>query len=396
MEDYRFAGCRIVGFPSESRAALSEVAHRLVPHRREVVGRWVEQQFRTWEPPGIERAQIAHLFGSLWGHMLEAMAAGEPEACLSRLEDAGAVLARRKFPFEALMLSIHFLEESYLPYLLDPRPANLHTWLIRMDEFLHVAIGALATSYFEFHRRELTASAEIGWVIQEGLSPHIPKRFGDLEIGHAYVSATERALLGGDFMELFPISPRKAAFLVGDLSGHGLEAVADAVMIRALFRGLIRETPDLPDVMARLSRILAHELDGEHFATVLAGTCDASGHLELVNAGGPPPVVANGSCSLMEQRGLPLAVDENPQYTRATLDLGRGGLFVAYTDGLVEARRDSDFFGEQRLQDLVVAMRDTPARAVAEHLLDRALAHARGHAADDISIVVLKRLEGAV
>lgn len=393
MDDYRFVAGRVVGFPQESRVVLRSVARRLLPHEREIVERWTARQWQVWQPPGFERVDIERLFGRLLRVMLESMAAGEPERCLPRLEETGVMLAKQGFPFEALMLSIHFLEETYAPFLLRPRTRHLRTWLTRLDEFLHVVIAALATSYFRFRRDELTASAEVGWIIQEGLAPEIPPRAGGLEVGHAYISAAERARLGGDFMEVFEVSRAQVAFAVGDLSGHGLEAVAGAVTIRSLFRGLMRERPDVADVVTRLNRILFAELDPEQYASLLAGVFTAEGRVALVNAGAPPPIHCSGGCSLLEQVSLPLAVRSDATYAPREVALHPGDLLVAYTDGLIEARAGGELLGEERVLAAVSDVRDAPARTIAEHLLEAALTYAGGQLTDDITVLVIRRLD---
>lgn len=391
MDDYRFAGFRIVGFPEASRTALREVAERLLPHEPEILKRWMERQFSTWEPPGIERGSLTAMFAGILNVLLHGLRDGTPEECIPKLEDAGACLAKSSFPYEALLISLHFLEESYMPFLLDPRPANGQEWLIRIDEFLHVAMGAMANAYFQAHRDELLASAHVGRVIQEALSPQIPRRAGCLEIGHVSVSATEQSRLGGDFLDVFSLDDGKTAFVIGDLAGHGLEAVADALMIRTLYKGLMRESHDAVTALGRLNTILRAELDTEHFATALAGILEGDGRVTLVNAGAPAPLILNGAGLTPGRAGVPLAVDAVPSYAAETVELADAGVLVAYTDGLPDSRYHGDFFGEERVKDAVTAMRDASARAIAEHLLDRALYHARGHIRDDISVVVLKR-----
>jgi serine phosphatase RsbU (regulator of sigma subunit) len=374
--------------------ALGQIAERLVGHEEEIVDRWIGLQFKTWQPPGLGPEQLKELFGVLLNNLLRCMATGELETCIADLEEIGVGLARSSFPYEALIISLHFLEESYMPFLLSPRSENVQSWLIRMDEFLHVGIAALATSYFRFQREELLAEAEIGRTVQEALFPHPPNRIGDLEIGFIYTSASERSRLGGDFLEVFPFGKDGgAAFVVGDLSGHGLEAAADSATIRSLFKGFIWDKSDLVDVMGRVNRVLIEELEGNQFATAVAGTYEPTGRLTLVNAGSPLPIVSGGGCHLIEGTGLPLAVSEQTVYERTEIELGPGDIFLVCTDGVIEARVGGDLFGEERTLEAVEEMRDASARAIAEHLKDKAIRHAGGRLLDDIAILVLKRIE---
>jgi serine phosphatase RsbU (regulator of sigma subunit) len=391
MEQYRFAGYRVINFPSASRVALSELAERLTPHETEIVEKWIGMQFNAWQPPGLTPEQLNHLFGGLFHNMLRCMTSSNLEDCIVDLEEAGASLARSNFPYEALIVSLHFLEESYMPFLLNPRSERTQEWLIRMDEFLHVGIAALATSYFQFNRDQLLADAEVGRVVQEALFPNPPRKIGDLELGFIYASASERARLGGDFLDVFRFGGSGTAFVVGDLSGHGLEAAAGSATIRSIFKGFTRDRANLPDVMKRLNQVLTEELEDHQFATALAGTYEAPGHLVMVNAGNPSPVFRGEKCCMIQQVSLPLGVDQRAEYGQKEIELKPGDVFVCYTDGLSEARTGGDMFGDERILEAVEEMHDAPARAIAEHLKDKAVRHANGRLMDDMAILVLKR-----
>lgn len=387
----RFAGHRLIRFSPEARETLSEIACRLIPHTEAILDKWISQQFESWEPPGFSRESLGKVFANLLNGILQHMRSGELEAGVESLEQAGTDLAGQHFPFDALIISVHFLEESYMPFILNPPPPEPRRWLVTMDEFLHVALAAIANAYFEAYRKELMERAEVGRIVQEGLLPSIPRRIADLEVAHIYISAQEQAQLGGDFLDAFETESGEFAFVIGDLSGHGLEAAADSVMLRSIFRAFLREQPDLASAMERLNRVLSSELTSGHFATALAITYRLDGRITLVNAGHPSPVLCNGNCELIRNHGGALAVGLPPDYHATEYDLEPGGLFVAYTDGVTEARSRGDLFGEDRVVSTVTAMRDAPARAIVEQLVDDALRHAGGRFSDDVAVIVLRR-----
>ncbi len=391
MDATKLVGYRVVEFSLNSKDALKAIAERLIPHQESIIAEWIQRQTNAWEPPNLSRKDLENVFRNLFNNILCCMQECALETCIDDLESAGAALAEQQFPFEALVVSVHFLEESYLPYLLNPPHSETQNWLIAMDEFLHAALAAIATSYFEAYRRELLDRAEVGRIVQEGLLADIPKRAADLEIAHVYISARERAQLGGDFLDFFTIGQGCAAFLIGDLSGHGLEAAADSLMLRSLFRGFMRENADLADAMSRVNRVLFSELESNQFATALAVSYDLSGKLSIVSAGHPCPVVCNGECSLLEISGLPLAVDDNTDYKVVETELKPGGVFLAYTDGLIESGISKEMFGEERVLKGVAEVYNNSARAVAEHLIDLSLRHAGGRFEDDVAVLALRR-----
>lgn len=390
----RFAGHKLIEFSPASRRTLQEVAERLIPYEKKILDGWISRQFATWQPPGFSRESLGEIFAEIVGSILHCMHSGELEACIDSLEQSGGRLALRQFPFDALVISVHFFEETYLPFLLNPAPPKPGRWLVTMDEFLHVALAAISNAYFEAHRSELMDRAEVGRTVQQGLLARIPRRIADLEVAHVYISAREKAQLGGDFLDYFRIRPGADVFLIGDLSGHGLEAVADSLMLRSLFRGFMREHPHLPSAMERLNSVVIRELRSGHFATALAISYDGKGCLRLVNAGHPYPVLCCGEFRQAETHGMALAIQEGSVYEAQDLELRQGDMLVAYTDGLVEAHGKSGMYGEQRMLDMVAAMPDEPARDIVARLVDDAQRHAGGKFSDDVAVLVLKRRVG--
>lgn len=388
----RFAGHRLIEFSPAAKRTLREIAERLIPHEASILDGWVSRQFDMWEPPGFDRDSLGAVFSGILGTILRHLHSGELEACIEGLEQAGSDLAGRQFPFDALVISVHFFEESYIPLLLNPPPPNARQWLLTMDEFLHVALAAIANAYFEAYRAELLEQAEVGRIVQEGLLGHVPRKAIDLDIASAYIPAEEQAQLGGDFLDSFSVRDGQISFVMGDLSGHGVAAAADSVMLRSLFRGFMREQPDPALAMERLNRVIMSDLASGQFATALAFTYDEGGLLKLVNAGHPFPVLCGDSVGWIETNDIALAVDGNAAYHTAESRLEPGGLFVAYTDGLVEARGTArGMFGESRLLDTVSAMRDAPPRAVVDQLLDDARRFCGGKFPDDVAVLVLRR-----
>lgn len=386
-----FVGYRIIRFTQTIRDSLKEIAEVLTPHEEEIVEKWMQTQFSAWKPPTLTYNELKLVFGELFRHMLGCMRAGELEECIEDFARVGAYLAKRDFPYEALIISLHFLEESYVPILLKLSPEKTLKWLIGFDEFLHVALAAIATSYFQSYRKELLEEAEVGRLVQEGLLPIIPKRLADLEVASVYISARERAQVGGDLIDVFALDQGEIAFIIGDLSGHGLEAATDAARLRFMFRGFMRENPDLVATMTKLNLVLKTELAGGHFATALAGVYDGSGSLRLVGAGHPNPIICDDVCRILEPDGVALAVDERSVYTLKDIRLEVGAMFVVYTDGLIEARSEEGFFGEQRVIEAVSKMHNETASSVAEYLRDKAIRYTKGKLIDDVAILVFKR-----
>ncbi|NLN74723.1 MAG: serine/threonine-protein phosphatase [Armatimonadetes bacterium] len=384
-----FAGHRLVEFSPSAKRTMRLIAERLSPYEQAIVEGWVTQQCNAWQPPGFSAEVLNQVFGDIVHAVLCAMKNGELEGCIDQLEQIGRQLADRQFPFDALIISVHFFEETYLPFLLDPPLEQPGKWLVAIDEFLHVALAAISNAYFEAYRKELLDSIEVGQVAQDNLLADIPTVIADLDVAHSYISAQNKARLGGDFLDYFSLDSQTAVFFIGDLSGHGLEAAAESLTLRSLFRGFMREQPDLSVAMQRLNDVVYDDLRPGRFATALAFTYDGNGLTNIVNAGHPPPALSSGEQP--SSSGLPLAVQQGATYDSLEVELAPGMVLVAYTDGLIESHGVDGMYGEERLLETVTDMREHTPEAIKRRLLDDSKHFGGGRFADDVAILAIKR-----
>ncbi len=65
---------------------------------------------------------------------------------------------------------------------------------------------------------------------------------------------------------------------------------------------------------------------------------------------------------------------------------------MLYTDGLTEARRGGNLFDVAGVKATLARLRGEPPAAVANALVDAALAHAAGPLRDDVAIVIARVL----
>jgi serine phosphatase RsbU (regulator of sigma subunit) len=93
----------------------------------------------------------------------------------------------------------------------------------------------------------------------------------------------------------------------------------------------------------------------------------------------------------LESQGLILGIDSGQDYEAVREQLPPGGLLVLYTDGVVEARREGDLYGTERLDALLAEHREAPARDLAARVAQDARRWAGGELTDDLAVVVIRR-----
>jgi serine phosphatase RsbU (regulator of sigma subunit) len=228
--------------------------------------------------------------------------------------------------------------------------------------------------------------------MQRSLLPLSYPQLPGLEIGEVYESST-RVDVGGDVYDFVELRDGRLAVVLGDVTGHGVEVTADMAMAKFVFRSLAREHPAPGDFLAAANDVVVGEIAAGRFITMVYLTIDAeTGEVVAASGGHPPPLLVsgNGSVNALQVGGLALGIEAGQSYEEARSVLEPGGAVVLYTDGVVEARREGEFYGVERLADVVSGSLDFAAGEIARAVIANCRAFA-GELTDDCAVVVIKR-----
>lgn len=219
-----------------------------------------------------------------------------------------------------------------------------------------------------------------------------------VEVGHVYVPAPGPGRIGGDFYDVFRIDDRRLAFLLGDVVGHGLEAASKSAMVRSTVRALAGVDPEPAVVFRRAGEALAGQLREGEFVTAAYGLLDLSaGEVRLAVAGHPYPIVP-GRPELAPPeatRGTPLGFPLSSAIASGSwgFSLATGETLVLFTDGVYEARRGGEFFGEERLRAVIEdAAGGMQGQDVADRVLVAVRSFAGGDSSDDMAVLAITYL----
>ncbi len=179
--------------------------------------------------------------------------------------------------------------------------------------------------------------------LQSALLPTIPKRIADSQISVAYRAADGPAA-GGDFHDVLALDGDRVAIVVGDVCGHGREALTITALIHYTVRAYL-EAGLAPRVALRLAdQALGDKLDDD-FATVLAAIYDPEDStLEYSTAGHHPPIVLGAGCdhAIIELTPAPIGAGPTTGFRQTRISLPPASRVCFFTDGLVEHRRDGE------------------------------------------------------
>jgi len=207
--------------------------------------------------------------------------------------------------------------------------------------------------------------------------------------------------VGGDFFDYFRLSDGEIAFLIGDVSGHGLEAALIMTMVKKSLKLHGQQQRSPAEVLRGTNDDLMADLDARTFVTATYAVLDARrGMLTYARAGHNLPLFFNPRRKQpvrhLESKGIALGLYRGGLFDRtmqeSELRLAPGDVFVLYTDGVVEARNSSDeAYGLERLEAAVARSHgDFSAQDLANFLFDDVRRFAAGAPQDDdIAILCL-------
>ena len=222
--------------------------------------------------------------------------------------------------------------------------------------------------------------------MQAALVPEVPARLEGLAVSVAYQPADGPAA-GGDFYDVFVPRPGEVAIVLGDVCGHGREAVTHAALTRYTLRAYLQAGLE-PRAALGLAGLVLADPGGFRYATVALAVYDAqSGTLTYATAGHPPPITfgfrartAPTSCA-----SPPIGWGMPTGRRQTKISLPADGELCFFSDGLTDARRAGELIGRERL---VGVLRALGPRPVAAQLLEHVRAEA-DTTPDDMAACIL-------
>ncbi|MFE7173042.1 SpoIIE family protein phosphatase [Streptomyces sp. NPDC057616] len=220
--------------------------------------------------------------------------------------------------------------------------------------------------------------------------PTRPVRLAGLRVDVAYLPAQSGVHVGGDWFSAIELPDGDALFMVGDVAGHGIDAVATMAQLRFTAKGMVITGSSLTGALARLNTLLLHSRDSHGTATlVLARYNPAERRLVWAQAGHPPPLLLRDDQVryLDRPRGMLLGASQAPVYEEGVCRLAPGDRILLYTDGLVERPAESIDRGLKRLADAVLSHTAEPGSLSLGPLLGSLL---EGERRDDVCVLDLR------
>lgn len=232
-------------------------------------------------------------------------------------------------------------------------------------------------------------------VLQRSFLPESTPEIPNTSVATFYTSSSDVGRVGGDFYDFIDLSDNLFGFVIGDVSGKGVEVAATTSLAKYTLRAFAYGTKHAATVLESANNVITREIGEGKFITLAYLIYDFnSGKLLLSNAGHPYPVhyvASAGKAHLIENVNVALGILPDFKFSEAIERLAPGDVLALYTDGLIEARRNSHFYGSERLLSLVEKVASLSAREIIRTIVSDVNEFTQGKLEDDIALNVFKR-----
>lgn len=274
-----------------------------------------------------------------------------------------------------------------------------------IDDLEYDYLVRLAHDYEIAHQGARKAESEhrIAQTLQAGMRSGLGSVPG-LSSDALYSSATQQALVGGDFYTLIRLPDDRAVMILGDVSGKGVEAASMSALVKTALTAYAWEGASPQNMVRSLNSMLMGFSRVETFATMFVAKIDLrSGVAAYCSAGHPPTVLIRPAAPAGEGEARPTELEalpvqsgvvgafENMVYRNGVFSFAPGDILFMYTDGAIEARDAAgNFFGEQRLHETLIRVAPEGVEGLCAKVLAELDEFSGSALDDDIAMVALR------
>ncbi|MFE6225982.1 SpoIIE family protein phosphatase [Streptomyces sp. NPDC057854] len=228
--------------------------------------------------------------------------------------------------------------------------------------------------------------------LQRSLLPVLPE-VPHLDLAARYAASSATAQVGGDWYDGFVLPSGGTALVIGDVTGHNLDAAIAMSRLQSMLRGIAVDRQEPPETVLRRLDMANHTLHQEATATCVYGVIKGpeEGPWDLVHssAGHLPPLLVtdDGHARFLEDgAGLLLGMDPDMMRASAHDAVPANATVLLYTDGLIERRDESLTDALERLRLHAAGL----AREPLDVFCDELLIGLGADSTDDIAILAAR------
>ncbi|AYA20622.1 PAS domain S-box protein [Streptomyces alfalfae] len=247
---------------------------------------------------------------------------------------------------------------------------------------------SLSVDNARLHQHTRTAAERL----QRSLLPRLPS-IPSMEITARYAPSSTTAQVGGDWFDAFTLPDGDTALVIGDVSGHDLNAAVTMSQLRNMLRGIAVDCQDRPSEVLRRLDLATLTLYPHSTATcayaVVKGPRSGPWEVHHSSAGHLPLLLTcpNGDTHYLDTAsGLLIGMDSTFPRPTARDSLPAHSTLLMFTDGLIERPGESLSDAMTRLRRHTAAL----ARAPLDVFCDELILGLGAGSTDDIALLALR------
>ncbi|MCX6173671.1 MAG: PP2C family protein-serine/threonine phosphatase [Ignavibacteriales bacterium] len=290
-------------------------------------------------------------------------------------------------------------EKKYYEYLLA---VNSNMIADDLRDTLNIVATVLTSKlnerYLSQSRKNLIADIDKAKQLQRSILPAHEHKFHSYDVFGVTIPADTVA---GDFYDYLKIGDdeERLGIVVGDAASKGLGAAAEAMYISGALRMASTFQIKISPMLFRLNQLVNKIFSDDKFTTLFYGELsnDKKGLFLYANAGHNPPMFydkKNNNITYLQPTGPLLGPAPNSKFETDSINFHKGDILVIYSDGIVESANEKyDFYGEERLQKIILESVNKTPKEITSLILDDVLKFSTSESQyqDDKTIVVIRQ-----
>jgi len=224
--------------------------------------------------------------------------------------------------------------------------------------------------------------------------PQVLPQVENLQL-HAFSKPTR--YVGGDFYDFVQLQSGELVGVLADVSGKGISASLLSSMLLGCLQMQLRANVPVDESLSRLNRFLCEKSSASRFVTMFLFTLGSDGSGKYISAGHNPTYLFRAASRDIEEiasNNMIVGAFPSATYNAAALQLNKGDVLVAYSDGLTEAENpQGEMLGEERVKNIIRAEAPAGSKQLERKLLETIQSFTMGRSqTDDITIVIVERV----
>lgn len=219
---------------------------------------------------------------------------------------------------------------------------------------------------------KIRSDLEHARTIQQGLLPQDLESNAAFSLGARYLSADA---VGGDYYDVFSITPGVYGLVVADVSGHGVASALIMSMAKILLKTFAANEQSPQKTLERINKTFLSEVKTDNFVTIFYAVLDTANHcIRYTSAGHCPILLFDRNLKIstrIKADGLFMGVFPDMMLSESTLTYTPGNIrLLLYTDGLIEAKNGTDdMYGVERLTKCALETLQIPPEETVDLIL---------------------------